>query len=214
MSPRPRPSRVPSALLAAVVGVGLLAACGDDDSEAEAGSGSGIVVPAPESGSGDGSADDSDEWPPAEVRGTGAAGTVTVDANTYAIDIVRECDVSEYFVGDFREPVFRMEGVGVVDPEDEWSDEVYVHMYRGRITNPDQDHHEIRYRGPEGRLERSASGVEVWSSGATNIGDAPFDFDGDRITGEIATSSGGNPPIISVDLAQPTGGPADPGVCG
>lgn len=211
MSSRARTSRRFRAVLAIAVGAALLGACGDDDGGSDAG-GSGIVVPADQGssgGGGSGSSDDADTWPPADARGSGAGGAVTVDANTYQIDAVRECDVTDYFVGDFREPVYRMEGTGVIDPDDEWSDEVYVHMYLGRITNPDQDHQEIRYTGPEGRLERSANGVEVWSSGATNIGDAPFDFDGDRITGEIATSSGGNPPIIGVDLARPTGGPVD-----
>lgn len=206
---RHRPLR---ALLALLLAAGLLAACGNDDDAPTTPSGD---TTAPADGNGDSNGDtdsngDDGAWPPGDSAGSGAAGTVTIDGTTYTIDAVRECDVTDFFDGDDRERTFMMQGIGLVDPDDEWSDEVVVTVYEGITTNPDRDMQGIGWNGPEGLYDGLATGNDVWTVVSDMIDGPPLEF-GDRITGELNLRSNlGNPPVdATVDLEAPATGPVD-----
>ena len=203
------------ALIALLVASTVLVACGDDDDTAATGPGDdGEATSTDEDGSDDrGGGGDDGAWPPADLRGTGAAGTVTVDGATYEIDAVRECDVTDFFVGDNAERTYMVEGIGLEDPEVDWSDEVVITVYTGIQTNPDQDEQGMGWDGPEGLYDNSAVGVDdgPWTSGTDSLDGPPLDITDDRITGELfLRSSLGNPPVdVAVDIATPTTGPID-----
>lgn len=200
------------ALTALLLAVGLMAACGNDDDTATPGpDDDGATAPVDDGGSNGGG--DDDAWPPSDLRGTGAAGTVTVDGTTYTIDAVRECDVTDFFVGDNAERQYMVEGIGLEDPEVDWSDEVVITVYTGIQTNPDQDEQGMGWDGPEGLYDNSAVGVGdgPWTSGTDTLDEPPLEISDDRITGELfLRSSLGNPPVdVTADIATPTTGPVD-----
>lgn len=211
------PTRLLRTLIALALAGSALAACGNDDDGAAA-PGSGGDDTAIQSDTDDnGATDDGDdgEWPPASALGTGAAGTVTIDGTTYQLDAVRECDVTDFAAGDNRDREWMVEAIGLSDPEVEWSDEVEVWVYTESLTNPVKDGQGIRYYGPEGLYDNTASGDGdlnmAWTSGTTTLDGPPLDITDDRITGELFLRSGlGNPNVdVTVDLAQPTDGPVD-----
>ena len=200
------------ALIALLLTTGLLAACGNDDDDSAAPGTDDNETTTPADDNGDNGAGGGETWPPDEGRGEGAAGTVTIDGATYGIDAVRECDLTDFFDGDDRERTYMVEGIGLEDPDDEWSGDVVVTAYTGTMSNPDKDMQGIEWSGPEGRYEGLASGTgDSWTVVMDGLDGPPLDLDGDRITGELNLRSHlGSPPVdATVDLATPTTGPVD-----
>lgn len=202
------------ALIALMLAAGLMAACGNDDDTAAPGPGdNGEEAPIDDGDSDNDGGNDGDDgaWPPGDARGAGDAGTVTVDGTTYAIDAVRECDVTDFFAGDNAERTYMVEGIGLEDPEVDWSDEVVITVYTGTRTNPEQDAQGMSWDGPEGLYDNSAVGNGTWTSGTDTLDGPPLDITDDRIAGELfLRSSLGNPPVdVTVDIATPTAGPVD-----
>ncbi|MGY6500891.1 MAG: hypothetical protein ACXIVQ_08390 [Acidimicrobiales bacterium] len=205
-------------LVTAVVAVGVLSACGDDD-------GSSATPPGGDTsgqsqgddtatggGSGETADGDEDAWPPASVAGTGAAGTVTVNGVSHAIDATRSCDLTDFAAGDNRTREYWVQGIGLVDPEDRWADVIEISVFEGTTSNPEGITVGMRYRGPEGLYDNSAVGRgDIWTSGSSRLDEQPIDVDGDPITASMSlTSSLGDPAVeVVVEIARPTGDPVE-----
>jgi hypothetical protein len=184
-------------LALAVAPLLLVTACGDDDD------GSALDAIADDEASADRSVprDDEDAWPPPGrgfLPGTGDAGTVTVDGTEYPIDVIRECDVTDFFAGDDRTATRWVQGYGPEDPDSEFSDNAEINVYTYDHTNPVSVRHDVKWSGPEG----------IYDGSARETDDDALDF-GDRITGAMSLRSAlGNPPVdIEIDLVSPDGEP-------
>lgn len=182
------------------------AACGDDDT----------TVTSP----GDGGTEENgveDAQPSEELRGSGRAGTVRVDGIEYLIDEVRLCDVTDFFAGDNRTIEWRVEGTGLADPDRELSEETRVAVSIGESVRGGGDRayhremHSLYWRGPDGIIDmealREERGWQLAIGGpGSELDGPPLEITEDRITGSITERDGTE---ISVDLAQPSGGPVD-----
>lgn len=205
--------RVSLRLVAALLfTAGLVAGCGGDDGDSTTnGADDGdATAEAPTDNDGDnGNGDEgSDGWPDTDLAGSGDAGTVTIDGVEYGIDETRLCDPSDIEMGDGHERTYQLQGTGLADPEDEFSEAVEVNVFTGERTNPEQDSQEIEWDGPEGLYSGEATGGgDTWTRATENLDGPPLEIGDDRATGELTLSSTlGDPPVeATVDLEVPSG---------
>ena len=164
-------------LIASLLCVGLLVSCGDDD-------GGGAAPPADESSESAGNttppaAIENDE-PNESTSGSGAAGSVTVDGTTYALDEVNRCDPSDLDIAGLeRELEVQFFGRST-DGE-----RVQIDLYHERFCCIPA--HDVSGAGPEGIFGTSL--IEQgggWVDDAENqYPDPPVSFDGTRATGSL-----------------------------
>lgn len=193
--------------LTAALGAATLAGCGDDADTSDG------QAPAadPDAATSTGGSDGAEEatWPPVDGLGSGAAGEVTVDGVTYAIDATRLCDMTDFFAGEGRTRDLHVEGIGLVDPDDEYSETVEVTVFTGTTDNPERQLQGLGWDGPEGLFEGEATGGDgAWMVVSDSIDGPPLEI-GDRITGELRLRStmGREPVSASIDVEHPTGDP-------
>lgn len=205
------------ALLALTIPTMFLLACGDGDddpSAADPASGDDGVTAGEAPDPGEESSDDGDggpdgldlsTWPPEELPGTGGAGTVTIDGASYEMDVVVECDLTDFFAGDRREREWEIQGAALENPDEPWGDVLVVKAWTGTMSNPESDEQGIGWDGPEGLYEGSASGNGVWQEASNALDGPPLQIGDERVTGELRLRSalGSEPVAATIDLSLP-----------
>lgn len=184
---------------------GALAACGDDDAPAESSSDAPTNDTTSSPAPGDATDGDDASWPPAEAAGTGQAGEVTVDDVTYQIDATRVCDLTDFYAGDGRTRDLHIEGIGIVDPDDRFSETVEIVVFTGTGSR-DRRLQGVGWDGPEGLFEGEALGNDdSWMVVSDPLDGPPLEI-GDRVSGELVLRSamGSDPVTASVDIEHPT----------